>query len=236
MGYYQTVLSPGMRHICTLVLPWGKYEYQWLPMWLCNSPDIFQEQMSNLRHDPEFVRAYIDDVLCITKDAFQDHSNKLREVLHPLRKAGLKVNLKKSFIANTKLKYLRYWITRGSIKQLTKKVDATQKLAAPKTCQKLHSLIGLLNYYHDMWLKRSELLAPLLALLSTKIKYKWSEWEQKAFDAIKWHVSMQTLLTYPDFAQPFDIYINASDIQLGAIISQAGKPIAYYLCKLTSCQ
>ncbi len=102
-------------------------------MGLCNSPDIFQEQMLDLMHDLEFVRAYIDDILCITKDMFQDHLSKLREVLHHLRKAGLKVNLKKSFIANTKLEYLRYWTTRGGIKPLTKKIDAIQKLAAPKT-------------------------------------------------------------------------------------------------------
>ncbi len=66
-------------------------------------------------------------------------------------------------------------------------------------------------------------------MLSTKIKYKWSEHEQKAFDAIKPHVSRQTLLTYPDFAMPFDIHMDASNVQPGVIISQAGKPIAYYL-------
>jgi hypothetical protein len=31
-----------------VVLPWGKYEYLRLPMGLCNSPDIFQEKMSEL--------------------------------------------------------------------------------------------------------------------------------------------------------------------------------------------
>ncbi len=87
-----------------------------------------------------------------------------------------------------------------------------------------------------MWPKRSELLAPLSALLSMKIKYQWSGPKQKAFDGIKQHVSRQTLLTYPDFAQWFDIYTDASNVQLGDIISQAGKPIAYYLCKVTSCQ
>ncbi len=87
-----------------------------------------------------------------------------------------------------------------------------------------------------MWPKRSELLAPLSTLLSMKIKYKWSKREQKAFNAIKRHVSRQTLLTYPNFAKPFAIHKDASDIQLGAIIAQADKPIAYYLHKLTSCQ
>ncbi len=154
-------------------------------MGLCNSPDIFQEQMLDLMHDLEFLCAYIDDMLCITKDTFQDHLNKLHEVLISLRKAGLTVNLKNLFIANTALKYLRYWITHSVIKPLRKKIDAVQELEAPKTHQKMCSFIGLLYYYCNMWTKRSELLAPLSALPSMTTKYKWSEREQKAFDAIK---------------------------------------------------
>ncbi len=63
-------------------------------MGLCNSPDIFQKQMSDLMHDLKFVPAHINDMLCITKDMFQDHLCKLHEVLSHLRKAGLKFNLK----------------------------------------------------------------------------------------------------------------------------------------------
>ena len=48
MGYYHISLTPLSKSLCTIVLPWGKYEYQRLPMGLCNSPDIFQEKMSTL--------------------------------------------------------------------------------------------------------------------------------------------------------------------------------------------
>ena len=44
MGCYHIELSPDSKRLCTIVLPWGKYEYQKLPMGLCNSPDIFQEK------------------------------------------------------------------------------------------------------------------------------------------------------------------------------------------------
>jgi hypothetical protein len=44
MGYYHMVLSPNASRLCTIVLPWEKYEYLRLPMGLCNSPDIFQEK------------------------------------------------------------------------------------------------------------------------------------------------------------------------------------------------
>ena len=108
MGYYHIELSSFSRQLCTIVLPWGKYEYQRLPMGLCNSPDIFQEKMSMLMSGLEFVCAYIDDLLCITKDTWEDHLNKLREVFNRLRKAGLKVNANKSFFGKSQLEYLGY--------------------------------------------------------------------------------------------------------------------------------
>jgi hypothetical protein len=55
MGYYHIELSPDAKRLCTIVLPFGKFEYQQLPMGLCNSPDIFQEKMSNLMCELEYV-------------------------------------------------------------------------------------------------------------------------------------------------------------------------------------
>ena len=46
MGYYHIELHPDSRKYCTIVFPFGKYEYLRLPMGLCNSPDIFQEHIS----------------------------------------------------------------------------------------------------------------------------------------------------------------------------------------------
>eukprot|EP00957_Ditylum_brightwellii_P067686 5137636-Ditylum_brightwellii.AAC.1 len=60
MGHYHIKMTPGLSTLCTIVLPWGKYEYVKLPMGLCNSPDIFQEKMNELFADLEEVKAYID--------------------------------------------------------------------------------------------------------------------------------------------------------------------------------
>ena len=92
MGYYHIELSPDSKTLCMIVLLWGKYEYQCLPMGLSNSPDIFQEKMSSLFGDLEYIRAYIDDLLCLTSSTWEDHLNKLSKVFACLREAGLKVN------------------------------------------------------------------------------------------------------------------------------------------------
>ena len=45
--YYHIKLLTGEKQICTIVLPWGKYECQKLPMGVCNSPDISPKMYLN---------------------------------------------------------------------------------------------------------------------------------------------------------------------------------------------
>ena len=205
-------------------------------MGLCNSPDIFQERMSTLMQDLDYVRTYIDDLLCITSGDWKDHLAKLREVLKRVRKAGLKVNAKKCFWGKPELEYLGYWVTRQGIQPVEKKVDAMQQIAPPKNRKQLRRFLGMVNYYRDMWIRRSEVLAPLTALTSEKTPFKWTDQCDKAFNTMKRILSKETLLMYPDFNQPFDIHTDASDVQLGAVISQQGKPIAFYTRKLNPAQ
>jgi hypothetical protein len=53
--------------------------------------------MSEVMATLEFIRTYIDDLLCITKGSLDDHLAKLRRVLVRLRDAGMKVNASKFF-------------------------------------------------------------------------------------------------------------------------------------------
>ena len=146
------------------------------------------------------------------------------------------MNAKKSFFGRSELEYLGYWITQRGIRPVTKKVDAICKIAAPKTRRELRRFIGMVNYYRDMWIRRSDVLAPLSKLCSKNQKWVWTDEEQKAFDTMKKIISREALLSYPDFNKPFDIYTDASHTQLGAVLSQDNKPIAFYSRKLNAAQ
>ena len=56
------------------------------------SPDVFQEKMSSLMQDLEYVRTYLDDLLIISNGSFEKHLQQLGRVLQRLRRAGLKIN------------------------------------------------------------------------------------------------------------------------------------------------
>ena len=80
MGYYHIELSDKSKELCTIVTQWGKYKYQLLPMGLCNSPDIFQEKMSELFFGLDTVRVYIDDLLHVTKGSWKEHISIFEEM------------------------------------------------------------------------------------------------------------------------------------------------------------
>ena len=88
MAYYHIKLCHQSKRLCPIILPGGKYEYQKLPMGLCNSPDIFQEKMNELFSSLEYVRTYIDDLLIVSNESFEDHLNKIDKVYKILLKAG----------------------------------------------------------------------------------------------------------------------------------------------------
>ena len=51
----------------------GKYRYKRLQMGVSNSPDIFQHKMTDLFRGFEFIGAYMDDMLILTKGYWTDH-------------------------------------------------------------------------------------------------------------------------------------------------------------------
>ena len=249
MGYYTIRLDPDASRICTIIFPWGKYSYKRLPMGVAGSPDIFQAKMSELMVDLEFVRTYLDDLLTITKSNLSDHLDKIRKVLTRLREAGLKVNAEKSKFCAHETDYLGYILTRDGIKPQSKKIEAILAINPPTNVKELRRFLGMVQYYRDMWIRRSEMLAPLTDLVgecgqtkvtkakgTKKASWHWDEIHQQAFDLVKTTLARDVMLAYPDYSEVFEIYADASKSQIGSVITQKNRPLAFFSRKLSDPQ
>jgi hypothetical protein len=93
------------------------------------------------------------------------------------------------------------------------------------------------------------MLAPLTSLVgecgqtkTTKAKgtkkepWHWDEVHQKAFNHVKATIAKDVVLAYPDFNKVFEIYTDASNKQLRAVITQDNRPIAFFSWKLSDTQ
>jgi hypothetical protein len=69
-----------------------------------------------------------------------------------------------------------------------------------------------------------------------KKPWRWDPIHQQVFDNVKAAIAKKTVLAYPDFLKTFEIYTDASSTQLGAVITQGNRPIAFSSRKLSEMQ
>ena len=77
------------KKICTIVLPWGFYQYNMLPMGVVVATDIFQARLGDLLGDLQYVVVYLDDILIIGNSTFKDHLQQIETVLIRLLNTGM---------------------------------------------------------------------------------------------------------------------------------------------------
>ena len=87
----------------------------------------------------------------------------------------------------------------------------------PTTVTEVRRLIGMVQYYRDLWPRRSHILEPFTAISSGKkgTKIKWTPELEDAFAKVKQMVCQQTMLNYPDWSKSFDLHTDESYCQLG---------------------
>jgi hypothetical protein len=184
IGYYTIRLDPAASEMCTIIFPWRKYSYKRLPMGFGASANIFQAQNMDLMASLKFVRAYMDDLLIIRRGILDEHLQKMETVLTRLHDARLKVNAAKSLFCAHEIECLGCILTRDGIKPQPKKMQAILALNLPNTVKELRHFLRIIQYYQDMWARRSEMLAPLTDLVgdcgktktTKKIKIKKKPW------------------------------------------------------------
>ena len=93
---------------------------------------------------------------------------------------------------------MEYTLTQDGIKPQEEKVSAILALQPPSNIKQLRRVLGIIQYYRDVWEKRTDLLAPLTDLVgecgtakSTKKKgtkkspWHWDDIHQKALSLLR---------------------------------------------------
>ena len=170
MGYYGMRLNREGRKICTIVLPWGMYEYNVLPMGIVVATDISQSRLSQTFQHLDYALVYLDDLAIIGKSSFTAHLLQIRTVLTSLREKGMQVNPLKSFWAKPEINHLGFNLSRRGIKPDSNKIKKILAIKAPSNKKQLRRFIGILNYYKDMCIHRAHILQPIISMTFVDMK------------------------------------------------------------------
>ena len=113
----------------------------------------------------EYVRIYIDDLLVITIEMYDDHLNKVKAVLDCLQLAKLRVSVKKSSFVLYEIEYLGYVLSRDGIKPQPEKISAILALREPQNVEELYRFLSMVQYYQDVWTPRFHMITSLTNLV-----------------------------------------------------------------------
>ncbi|CAH2228131.1 jg21785, partial [Pararge aegeria aegeria] len=152
-------------------------------------------------------------------------------VFDRLRKTNLKLQLDKSEFLRKEVLYLGHTITKDGLKPNNDKIKAVLNFPLPKTITEIKSFLGLIGYYRRFIKDFARVTQPLTSCLKKRNKIIINEKYIEAFQKCKELLTNAPLLQYPDPEKPYVLTTDASEVALGAVLSQGAigsdRPIAY---------
>ncbi|XP_066460899.1 zinc finger protein 850-like [Eleutherodactylus coqui] len=238
-GYWQVPHTDEAKEKTAFSTPEGLFQYVCLPFGLHGAPATFQRMMDIiLRPHRRYASAYLDHIIIFSND-WESHLAKVQAVVNSLRDAGLTANPKKCTLGVEEARYLGYVIGRGVIKPQINKVEAIQNWPQPLTKEQVRVFLGIVGYYCRFIPSFATIAAPLTELTKgrSSTMIKWNDEAEQAFRKLKTALCREPVLITTDFSKTFVVQTVASDVGVGAVVSQAVRgeehPATYLSRKLT---
>ena len=237
-------LHPASRELTAFTVDSNHYQYRSVCFGMKDSPSAFQSIVTQVLAGMEGVSAYIDDIL-LTGSSFEEHLDRLEEVLIRLREAELSIKLSKCQLFRNKIEFLGHEVSLAGIRPLKSKIAAIQELAPPSTVRQVRQLLGLFGYYRKFVKDYSRVAKPITDLLQghTEASVKrivWPDAADAALKLLKKELSDRVLLSFPDYSYPLDIHCDASSIGIGGVLSQViegdERPLFFFSRVLSDCE
>lgn len=188
-GYHQIVVQESDREKNAFVTQDGLYEFNVLPFGLCNAPATFQRLMNKILAPVlgDRVVVYLDDILIYSYD-YEEHLATLARVIFLLKKAGIKLNMRKCMFGLRELTFLGYRNSQNTMRPDPEKVKAILEMPAPRNKEEAQSVMGMFNFYRKFIEHCSQKAAPITDLFKTKENnksFEWTELQANAYEELK---------------------------------------------------
>ena len=220
-GYWQVEVAPEHRQKTAFCTQEGLYEFNVMPFGLCNAPATFQRLMDSVLAGLQWSAClvYIDDIIIMGR-SFEEHLQNLQQVFERLKLAGLKLHPGKCQFLQQKVYFLGHIVSTDGIMPDPKKTSKVEEWPIPTKIQEVQQFLGLANYYRRFIQNFAIIAAPLHKLTERNRAFKWTEECNQAFNTLKMCLTSAPILALPEWSKPFILDTDASDVGIGAVLSQ----------------
>ena len=231
-GYHQIRIRPGDEWKTAFKTREGLFEWLVMPFGLSNAPSTFMRVMNQALRPfiSKCVVVYFDDILIYSPN-LDTHLQHLHDVLSVLRQQQLFAAKKKCIFGTSQVLFLGYIVSSDGLKVDQSKIEAIKSWPIPRTITDVRSFHGLASFYRRFVRNFSALTAPLTDYMKGS-SFSWTTAAEEAFIAIKNHLVSAPILALPDFSTVFELHCDACKTGIGAVLSQRGRPIAFYSEKI----
>lgn len=231
-GYHQIRISPGDEWKTAFKTREGLFEWLVMPFGLSNAPRTFMRIMNQALRPfiGRFVVVYFDDILMFSS-SLAEHEDHLRQVLSVLHSQKFYAARQKCEFGVTEVLFLGYIVSDKGLAVDNSKIEAIRSWPPPKTVSDVCSFHGLASFYRRFVSHFSSIMAPVTSCMRDG-KFEWTPEAAHAFELIKEKLTTAPILVLPNFSIPFELHCDASKLGIGAVLSQLGRPVAYYSEKL----
>lgn len=163
-----------------------------------------------------------------------EHCQRVHQIVERLRDFELRIKSKKCEFLKEEIQFLGHRISFNNIRQAESKIQAIASAEPPHNIKQMRSFLGLANYYRKFIKDFNSIACPLYKATSAEGKtVEWNDERQFAFEELKRRLTdTNNVLALPNFDLPFVLETDASDVGIGAVLSQEldgnERPIAYF--------
>ena len=200
----------------------GLYEWLVMPFGLSNAPSTFMRLMNEVLKPflNKFVVVYLDEILIFSKEK-DEHLRHLDLVLNRLHEEKLMINLEKCSFLQHELIFLGFVISGGELKMDPSKVEAILNWPPPTTPLEVKSFHGMCSFYRKFIRNFSGVCAPMIDIIKggKKCVFSWTKEANDSFECLKRKIADQLVLVLPDFYKLFIVECDASNKEIGGVLS-----------------
>ena len=221
-GYFQIPLKKEDIPKTSFVCKFGQFEMTRMPFGLNNAASTFQRTMELALQGLQWhtCLVYIDDII-VYGTTFEQHLERVDEVLSRLQNAGLKLKSDKCHMLQTEVVFLGHVVSSEGVKPDPTNVAKIIGWPTPKNPKQVRQFVATGSYYRRFIRDFAKVSKPLVDLTRKDATFEWKEAKENAFNALKQALVSPEVMSYPlNAGGMFYLDVDASGVGIGAVLAQ----------------